>query len=270
MVLAALLLLFVLGARGYTTRISVPEAIRDFGSLTFIDASWYHKGPRNGLEEFATGPRISNARYFGTMKPTVQDLDDLMSCYSHDSDIVLYGQEGAFFVPRVWFLIRHVAGHHQCRILDGTLADWQNAGGPVEYGAASTLDFPLLPTSNHDDTSSLMDLNDMKQVVEDGGVILDARGSSFQKGHMPGAINVPYSSLHDKGGQLKSIDDLAKVLSFVEPKADVSVTCGSGVSACTIFLALEEIGHQGRVRLYDGSWAEWQTHDELPKVLPSS
>jgi thiosulfate/3-mercaptopyruvate sulfurtransferase len=281
-----------------TTRISIGEAIETFDTLTFIDASWYHKGDRNGRDEYLRGPRIANAVYYdlsssssssdGTAVSSLaaQQMDDL-GITNHDTNIVVYGHSGAFFLPRVWFTIRHLLGHQSCRLLDGTLDDWTAAGGNMDY--RTIIPEKVVPTSaatsvGTDGQSSpsyqpqyqpnvLIGLEEMKQfVMEERGVIWDARGSSFAKeGHMPGAIHIPYSSLHDANGRLYSTDRIATLLPPLPTvTADVVVTCGSGVSACTLFWALHELGHRGRVRVYDGSWAEWKRLDDVPKVLPAT
>jgi thiosulfate/3-mercaptopyruvate sulfurtransferase len=286
-----------------TTRISIGEAIETFDTLTFIDASWYHKGDRNGRDEYLRGPRIANAVYYDlsssssisgdtSPQPTAvslaaQQMDDLGITNHDKANIVVYGQPGAFFLPRVWFTIRHLLGHQSCRLLDGTLDDWTAAGGKMDY--RTMIPEKVVPTSaatsvGTDSPSSsryepnyqpnvLIGLEEMKQfVMEERGVIWDARGSSFAKeGHMPGAIHIPYSSLHDAQGRLYSTERIATLLPPLPTvTADVVVTCGSGVSACTLFWALHELGHRGRVRVYDGSWAEWKRHDDVPKVLPAT
>jgi thiosulfate/3-mercaptopyruvate sulfurtransferase len=293
------------GGATTTTRISIGEAIETFDTLTFIDASWYHKGDRNGRDEYLRGPRIANAVYYDlssssssssssgdtSPQPTAaslaaQQMDDL-GITNHEANIVVYGHSGAFFLPRVWFTIRHLLGHQSCRLLDGTLDDWAAAGGKMDY--RTIIPEKVVPTAAA--TSSvvtngpsspkyqpnyqpnvLIGLEEMKQfVMEERGVIWDARGSSFAKGHMPGAIHIPYSSLHDANGRLYSTDRIATLLPPLPTvTADVVVTCGSGVSACTLFWALHELGHRGRVRVYDGSWAEWKRHDDVPKVLPAT
>jgi thiosulfate/3-mercaptopyruvate sulfurtransferase len=276
------------------TRISIAEAMQSFDTLTFVDASWYHKGDRNGREEYRHGPRIANAVFFDWIQLCHFDTPPTQCAammdglgITNDSNIVLYGQPRAFFLPRAWFTIRHVMGHEaaSCRLLDGTMADWEAAGGPMEYddtmkqddirkATTTLLGNPVVATSYQPRFNSnvVIGLEDMKQFVrENRGVILDARGSSFQKGHMPGAIHIPYSSLQDDQGRLLSIPEMATTIRskvLLDPTADVVVTCGSGVSACTIFLALQELNHVGRVRVYDGGWSEWKTHDELPKVIP--
>jgi thiosulfate/3-mercaptopyruvate sulfurtransferase len=296
---------------GATTRISIGEAIETFDTLTFIDASWYHKGDRNGRDEYLRGPRIANAVYYDlssssssnssggdtlsgqtTRSPqppavslAARQMDNL-GITNHETNIVVYGQSGAFFLPRVWFTIRHLMGHQSCRLLDGTLDDWAAAGGEMDY--RTMIPEKVVPTSattsvvtdNGHSSSSyqpkyqpnvLIGLEEMKQfVVEERGVIWDARGSSFAKGHMPGAIHMPYSSLHDSNGRLLSTDRIATILPPLSPTADVVVTCGSGVSACTLFWALQELGHKGRVRVYNGSWSEWKMLDDVPKVLPAA
>ena len=107
--------------------------------------------------------------------------------------------------------------------------------------------------------------------------IMDARGRGrftgetpearpgLRSGHIPGSASVPYASLVDADGRMLAPDELREVIetSGVElgGEGDVVATCGSGVTACVIALALEQIGHGERVAVYDGSWSDWGRED---------
>lgn len=304
------------------TRISIAEAIARAGELTFIDASWYHKGDRNGHDEYLRGPRIAKSVYFDLSnnnsynnnsgdddhkadnnnkknggQPTATQFAHTMDRLgiTNEAQIVVYGQKGAFFTPRVWFTIRHLMGHEQCHLLDGTLADWMAANGPLEYHTLHHQQYKHSPeneSSNYRPKYNphvLITLPEMKQfVAARRGILWDARGSSFQtQGHIPGAVHVPYSSLHDADGRLLSTEQIAARLSSLQGAAAadddddtstndndvVVVTCGSGVSACTLFWAWHELGWdqtRRRVRVYDGSWSEWKRQNDVPKIMPAA
>ena len=122
------------------------------------------------------------------------------------------------------------------------------------------------------------DLSDMTALVNDkSATILDARsparfaGSApepregVRSGHIPGAHNVPYAQVVNDDGTLKSRDELHALFEAagVDPHKRVVTSCGSGITACVLALALAETGHL-RNSVYDGSWAEWGADESLP------
>ena len=106
--------------------------------------------------------------------------------------------------------------------------------------------------------------------------ILDARSAArfrgeepepregLRRGHIPGALNIPFSDLLNDDGTMKSTDELAEIMrsAGVDMKKPVITTCGSGVTAAIINLALARLGHPNHA-LYDGSWAEWGMYNDL-------
>ena len=116
----------------------------------------------------------------------------------------------------------------------------------------------------------------LRQLVEEGvaGQIADARSpgrfagidpeprAGLRSGHMPGASNVPISSLINNEGGLRSLDDIAKAFKAggIDPALPVITTCGSGVTACGLALGLALLGNES-VLVYDGSWSEWGASD---------
>lgn len=182
--------------------------------------------------------------------------------------IVVYDSVGMFSAARVWWTFR-VMGHEDVAVLNGGLPKWKAEGRPVTAE-------PTAPRSQRHFTPRfnaglVRDLEDMKRIVAAGATqIADARGPGrfsgaepeprpgLRSGHMPGARNVPYGRLLNPDGTLKPIPALREAFmdAGVDPSQPVVTTCGSGVSAAILSLALALTG-QPDSGLYDGSWSEW-------------
>lgn len=285
--------------------ISVQGCLEVKDDVVFVDGSWYHKGNRNGRQDFEQGPRLPGARYI--------DMDDL-SCQkelfpelnpkgldhmlpparlfalamdefgiTNSDHVIVYGRKGSVFTPRTWFLFRSM-GHGRVSLMQGSLEDWQAAGGVVEEGcttvpcASEILAKGGEPAYQASDPINVVTMQDVLEALQQDTIILDPRGSSFQhSGHIPGAIHIPYTSLvqEDNELKLKSREELLRLFADagVEIRTDKTIitSCGSGVSVCHILLALEECGRDlvsQPTFMYDGSWAEWGTDPGTPKILP--
>lgn len=198
-----------------------------------------------------------------------------------DRPVVVYSVSPFTASARAWWMLRTL-GKQDVYVLDGGLAAWKAAGSETTQSDPndSTLeiveneDLVLNQSSHEARTKLLRTLPDVLQrVQDDSSVIIDARPEprfygrvpemrkGLRSGHMPGAINVPSSSVIAEDGHLKSRQELKQVfeaqgLSITElAHADISTTCGSGVTAAIVLLALHELGIHAA--LYDGSWTEY-------------
>ena len=188
--------------------------------------------------------------------------------------IVVYDSTGIFSAARVWWMFR-IFGHRDVAVLDGGLPKWIAEDRPID-------DMPTTPRDRHfTPRIQSMLLKDITQVSEalklDAAQIVDARSPSrfrgeepeprpgLRTGHMPGAKNLHYRTLLTENGQLKPESALREAFAAagVDINRSVITTCGSGVSAAIINLALASLGALDHA-LYDGSWTEWGSSEMMP------
>ncbi|MBS0471574.1 MAG: 3-mercaptopyruvate sulfurtransferase [Proteobacteria bacterium] len=185
--------------------------------------------------------------------------------------IVVYDSAGIYSSPRAWWMLRAM-GHKDVVVLDGGLPKWRAEGRPLED--VSALPFPkhFTPRADH---AIVRDIAQMKEnLTRKTAQVVDARGiprfraiepeprAGVRGGHIPGSLNVPYTDLTNADGTLKSVEALRALFAGQKVELDkpVVTTCGSGITAAIVMLALEVAGARD-VALYDGSWAEWGASD---------
>jgi thiosulfate/3-mercaptopyruvate sulfurtransferase len=255
--------------------------------LRVIDASWYLPGSdRNALAEYKAA-HIPGARFFD-----IDEITDSRSSLPHMApppekfisrlramgvgdghQVVIYDGSGLFSAARVWWTFR-LMGKVDVAVLDGGLPKWRAEGHEIE-------DMPPVLRDRHMTTSRQNHLvKDVTQVAHAAKLgeaeIIDARAAArfkgeapeprpgLRSGHIPGSKNVPFSTLLHADGTMKSPSDLRSLFEAagVNLSKPAITSCGSGVTAAILSLALERIGHRNHA-LYDGSWAEWGMYDDL-------
>lgn len=201
------------------------------------------------------------------MLPTAEEFARGMTALgvSDDATIVAYEQEGVFSAPRAWWMLR-TFGAKSVYVLDGGLRAWIAAGLPVESGEVRGVRAKFNAKLDRD---AVNDYAGIQKMIARHEQILDARSAGrfagtspepragTSSGHMPGAINLPFTELAEDG-RLKPAETLREIFSSkgVDLEQPITTTCGSGVTAAVVALSLEIVGAK-YVRLYDGSWTEY-------------
>ena len=255
--------------------------------LRILDASWYLPAEnRNPHAEYLEA-HIPGARFFDIdeiadttsdlphMVPRVEKFVSRMRAMGIGDGhrVVVYDTAGLFSAARVWWLFRHM-GKRDVAVLDGGLPKWLEEGRPVED------DLPVMRDTHFTASRDASKVRDVTQVAAAvklrDAQIVDARSPArfrgdepearpgLRSGHIPGSRNVYYADLLNADGTMKDAEELTSIFESAGVDLDrpVITSCGSGVTASILALALERTGHE-RHAVYDGSWTEWGAFADL-------
>ncbi|WP_282128847.1 3-mercaptopyruvate sulfurtransferase [Roseobacter litoralis] len=256
--------------------------------LRILDASWYlPEAGRNARQEYDEG-HIPGARFFD-----IDEISDSRSDLPHMAprsekftsrmralgvgdghQVVVYDGAGLLSAPRVWWLFR-LMGQQNVAVLDGGLPKWKAEGHEIE-------DMPPIVRDRHITVRFQNHLvRDVTQVsaaskIKDHAIVDARAGNRFRgeapepreglrAGHIPGSRSLPYTELLNDDKTMKSPDECREIFEAAGVDLDkpIITSCGSGVTAAVLALALERMGHK-HWSLYDGSWAEWGMFPTVP------
>lgn len=190
-----------------------------------------------------------------------------------DKHLVVYDEGNLFSAPRAWWMLREF-GVAKVSILAGGLKGWEEAGLALDSGV---VELPEGEFEARFDQRVVKRLTDVLLISHEGGAqIVDARAANrfrgevdeprpgLHRGRIPGSLNVPWNTLVENG-ELKPASALREIFSQqgVDLTQPIVTSCGSGVTAVVVILALTTLGVEN-VKLYDGSWGEWGSRDDLP------
>jgi thiosulfate/3-mercaptopyruvate sulfurtransferase len=261
----------------------------DAPDVRVVDGTWLMPGMGDAKAQYAIA-HIPGAVFFD-----IDDIADEASSLPHmlpspakfasrmrglglgdGSRIVVYDQQGLVSSARVWWSLRAM-GHKDVAVLDGGLPKWIAEGRPIS-------DRPPQPRERHFtarmDNGLVRSRAQIARALQNGAEqVVDARsGARFRgeapepraglrSGHMPGARSLPFPDLFAPDGTMLKGEALAAKFEAagVDVNKAVATSCGSGITACVLALALARLGHW-RTGVYDGSWAEWGGLDECPVV----
>ncbi|KAI7853028.1 Rhodanese-like domain-containing protein [Circinella umbellata] len=270
-------------SRNFKSLVSTSELASSLDKVKVLDGSWHMPNANRDAYQEYVQQHIPGARFFGIdeIKDTTVDLPHMLPTpevfaeavgrlgISEKDQVVVYDSVGIFSATRVYWTFK-VFGHQNVSVLNGGLAKWIKEGRATETGAPKiTHTHYTVPTLNK------QLVRDYNQVLEnarqDGKLaqVLDARPNprftgeapeprpGLSSGHMPGSISVPFNVVIEDG-QLLDSEKLRGVFESrgVDLDKEIVASCGSGITASTLYFALEQAGAKN-IAVYDGSWTEY-------------
>jgi thiosulfate/3-mercaptopyruvate sulfurtransferase len=257
----------------------------DDPQLRIVDVRWALSGPP-GRELYAAG-HIPGAAFLDADRelsspgegpgrhpiPSSEKLSAVLgrAGIGDDHVVVAYDEGGGSIAARLWWLYRHFGHEGRCAILDGGLKAWTDAGLPLVTEPPDHLRATWTPGPARDD---VVGTDEVERLIAGGGtLLLDARAAERYRGetepidpragHVPGAINAPWSGNVGEDGRFLPVDALRRRYAALGAgRRPVVAYCGSSLSATHDLLALSLAGIDGR--LYEGSWSDWSSDPERP------
>lgn len=196
---------------------------------------------------------------------------------SSNTRVVFYDGGMGQYAARAWWLLEEFMGHRQVAVLNGGFPAWERIGGPVSSGTADeeaprqpgNFQARVIPGKTRDRQAILSWIENRPS----SSFLVDARSPERYRGevepldpiagHIPGAINIDYTRFIGEDGRWRSPQELAAILAPLQEAREVTVYCGSGVSACANLFAMRLAGMEN-IYLYPGSWSDWCSQPNPP------
>ena len=256
--------------------------------LRILDASWYLPTESRDPKAEFDASHIPGARFFD-----IEDISDHRSNLPHmvppvekflsrirelgvgdGHQIVVYDGAGLFSAARVWWLFK-LMGHDNIAVLDGGLPKWTAEGRPVTNEPPVIRDRHMFARPRYEMVKDVTEVSRASKLMD--YVIIDARAADrfkgeaaeprpgMRAGHIPNARNVPFSTLLNADKTMKDPEVLKEIFEAagVDLAKPAITSCGSGVTAAVLCLAMERFGKTDH-SLYDGSWTEWGAFPTVP------